>query len=144
MIRKIKGNVSAQVKYLSANNTKIENPKEIADTLAHSFAQKSSSENHSEKFQRNKAKEEKKRLNFNSNNLEFYNKLFSFKELKSALDKAHDSFPGQDKIYYRFLKHLPDTSLSVLFDIFNDIWQKGDLPSSWQKALVIPIPKIKE
>ena len=38
-------------------------------------------------------------------------------------------------------KTLTLTSLSVLLDIFNDIWQSGDFPSSWREALVIPIPK---
>ena len=91
----------------------------------------------SEKFQRNKAREEKKKLNFNSSNSEHYNKLFTFKELKSALNKAHDCSPGHDKVHYQ----VPLTSLSVLLDIFNDIQQSGDFPSSWQEALVIPIPK---
>ena len=67
--------------------------------------------------------------------------MFSFKEFQAALDKAHDSFPDQDKNYYQFLEHLPDTTLSISLDIFNDILQKGDLPFSWKEALVIPIPK---
>ena len=119
----------------------MEAPRDIADALAETFCKKSSSANYSEKFQRNKTREEKKKLNFNSSNSEHYNKLLTFKELKSALNKAHDSSPGQDKVHYQFLKHLPFTSLSVLLDIFNDIWQSGDFPLSWREALVIPIPK---
>ena len=88
-----------------------------------------------------KPEKKRKKLNFNSSNSEHYNKLLTFKELKSALNKAHDSSPGQDKVHYQFLKHLPFTSLSVLLDIFNDIWQSGDFPLSWREALVIPIPK---
>ena len=88
-----------------------------------------------------KSEKKKNQLNFNSSNSEHYNKPFTFKELKSTLNKAHDSSPGQDEVHYQFLKHLPFTSLSALFDIFNDIWQSGDFPLSWREALVIPIPK---
>ena len=141
MIRKINGKGQPPLSHLKVNNTPLETPRDIADALAETFCKKSSSANYSEKFQRNKTREEKKKLNFNSSNSEHYNKLFTFKELKSALNKAHDSSPGQDKIHYQFLKHLPSTSLSVLLDIFNDIWQSGVFPLSWWEALVIPIPK---
>ena len=141
MIRKINGKGHPPLNHLKVNNTSLESSQDIADTLAESFCKKSSSENYSEKFQRNKAREEKKKLNFNSSNSEYYNKLFIFKELRSALNKAHDSSPGHDKVHYQFLKYLPLTFLSVLLDIFNDIWQSGDFPSSWREALVIPTPK---
>ena len=141
MIRKINGKGQPPLNHLEVNNTSLESPKDIADALADTICKKSFSVNYSEKFQRNKALEEKKKLNFNSPNSEHYNKLFTFKELKSALNKAYDSCPGQDKVHYHFLKHLPFTSLSVLLDIFNDVWQSGDFPSSWREALDIPIPK---
>ena len=141
MIRKINSKCSSPINHLNVNNKELDTPRDIADALASTFAKKSSSENYSEQFQRNKAKEEKKKLSFKSNNTEHYNKLFTLKELKTALEKAHDSCPGSDKVHYQFLKHLPFTSISILLDIFNDVWQSGDFPSSWKEALVIPIPK---
>ena len=138
MIRKINSKCSSPINHLNVNNEELDTPRDIADALASTFAKKSSSENYSEQFQRNKAKEEKKKLSFKSNN---YNKLFTLKELKTALEKAHDSCPGSDKVHYQFLKHLPFTSISILLNIFNDVWQSGDFPSSWKEALVIPIPK---
>ena len=39
------------------------------------------------------------------------------------------------------MKHLPDTSLSVLLKTFNDIWETGNVPKSWKEATIIPIPK---
>ena len=141
MIRKINSKCSSPINHLNVNNEELDSPRDIADALASTFAKKSSSENYSEQFQRNKAKEEKKKLSFKSNNTEHYNKLFTLKELKTALEKAHDSCPGSDKVHYQFLKHLPFTSISILLDIFNDVWQSGDFPSSWKEALVIPIPK---
>ena len=141
MIRKINSKCSSPINHLNVNNKELDTPRDITDALASTFAKKSSSENYSEQFQRNKAKEEKKKLSFKSNNTEHYNKLFTLKELKTALKKAHDSCPGSDKVHYQFLKHLPFTSISILLDIFNDVWQSGDFPSSWKEALVIPIPK---
>ena len=39
------------------------------------------------------------------------------------------------------MKHLPDTSLSVLLKTFNDIWETGNVPKSWKEATIILIPK---
>jgi Reverse transcriptase (RNA-dependent DNA polymerase) len=39
------------------------------------------------------------------------------------------------------LKHLPNTTLSSMLHIFNDIWQTGSFPSSWSEATIIPLPK---
>ena len=39
------------------------------------------------------------------------------------------------------LKHLPPKSLKTLLDIFNDIWETGKFPESWELATIIPIPK---
>ena len=54
------------------------------------------------KFQSNETREERKKFDFNSSNSEHYNKLFTFKELKSALNKAHDFSPGQHKLITSF------------------------------------------
>ena len=59
-------------------------------------------------------KKAKRNPKFSSDNSETYNQPFSLSELKDALSKAHDSSPGPDDIHYQFLKHVPDTSLSVL------------------------------
>ena len=141
MVRKIKGKSQPPISHLSVDNTKIDTQDKIADALADAFAKKSSSQNCSTNFQKNKTNEEKKRLNFSSKNQESYNKLFTLQELKTALHKTNDTSPGPDKVHYQFLKHLPDTTLSILLDIFNDIWQSGEFPTSWLEALVIPIPK---
>ena len=40
------------------------------------------------------------------------------------------------------MKHLPDSSLSVLLKkTFDDIWETGNVPKSWKEATIIPIPK---
>ena len=41
------------------------------------------------------------------------------------------------------MKHLPDSSLSILLKTFNDIWETGtcNVPKSWKDATIIPVPK---
>ncbi|KAL5007718.1 hypothetical protein ScPMuIL_016524, partial [Solemya velum] len=62
-------------------------------------------------------------------------------EVKDSLNRANDTAAGPDEIPYQFLKHLPDTALLSLLDIFNNIWQSGNFPPSWREATIIPIPK---
>ena len=81
------------------------------------------------------------KLNFKSQNNEIYNKEFNLDELVEAIQLSHDSATGPDEIHYQMLKHLPDTSLETLLNIFNYIWTTGIFPDDWQYATIIPIPK---
>ena len=99
------------------------------------------SANYSTAFQKFQNSKEKTKLNFKSNNKELYNKDFTVKELRKALNKCHDTAVGCDDIHYQFFKHLPFRSLDSLLRIFSQIWHTGILPDSWKKAIVIPVPK---
>ena len=112
---------------------------DIADVLADTFAEKSSSPNYSTSFQKFQNTKEKTKLNFKSNNDEHYNKDFTKKPFRKALKKSHDTAVGSDDIHYQ--KHLPLRSLDSFLRIFNHIWHSGILPDSWKEAIVIPIPK---
>ena len=48
---------------------------------------------------------------------------------------------GPDEIHYQMLKHLPDTSLETILNIFYYIWTTGKFPDDWQYATIIPISK---
>ena len=61
--------------------------------------------------------------------------------MQDALRQSRDTTVGTDEIHYQMLKHLPNTCLSLLLHIFNDIWQTGSSPSSWSEAIIIPPPK---
>ena len=142
MIRKINGkHCSLNVRHLNVGDDVVTSKADIADVLADTFAEKSSSLNYSTSFQKFKDTKEKTKLNFKSNNNEQYNKDFTIKELKKALKKCHDTAVGCDDIHYQFLKHLPFRSLDSLLRIFNQIWHTNILPDSWKEAIVIPIPK---
>jgi len=48
------------------------------------------------------------------------------RELLDSLKKAHDTAVGPDDINYQILKKMPENSLEVLLDIYNEIWNGGD------------------
>ena len=62
-------------------------------------------------------------------------------ELLTSLNKAKDTTVGPDDIHYQLLKHIPESCLLVLQDIFNNIWLTGNGPPFWHDAIVVPIPK---
>ena len=66
---------------------------------------------------------------------------FNITELIDTIKKSCDTATGPDGIHYQLLNHLPRDSLMVVLDIFNEIWQTGDIPDCWKEATVIPIPK---
>ena len=103
----------------------------------------SSSDNCIPQFILIKHRHEKQKLKFWSEiyNNEEYNQLFTMEELRRSLNRSCNTAVGPDKMHYQFLKHLSESSLRVLLRAFNKIWQTGQIPSSWQEATVIPIPK---
>ena len=146
MVRKISGkSKSASYHHLNYNfnnaNETASTKQDIADTLASQFCSNSSTSHYSEEFQKYKKEQEKTKLNFKSSNNEEYNTPFNLDELKDAISKAHDTATGPDEVHYQMLKHLPPKSLHALLDIFNDMWETGKFPESWELATIIPIPK---
>ena len=146
MVRKIPGkSKSATYNHLNYNcnnaNETASTKQDKADTLASQFCSNSSTSHYSEEFQKYKKEQEKTKLNFMSSNNEEYNSPFNLDELKDAISKANDTATGPDEVHYQMLKHLPQKSLKALSDIFNDMWETGKFPESWELATIIPIPK---
>ena len=89
MIRRISGRpTTTPTNHLLVNSTSIEQPTEIADTLASTFAHNSSPDHYTQKFQRFKTCQERHQIKFTSDNLEPYNLPFSMTELHTAVHKA--------------------------------------------------------
>ena len=142
MLRRISGKRKDKtIKYLVTDSDTITNKTDIAETLATSFAAKSSPDHYQEKFRKIRDKEKENTLDFESDNDEKYNVNFSKRELIKSIAQATDSATGPDEIHYQFLKHLPDVSLDLLLLLLNDLWQSQDFPDGWREATVIPIPK---
>ena len=141
-IKKIKGkHTNKRFHHLKVNNTTITDTTDISNTIANSMSKNSSTKHVSAQFINVKNREERKRVNFTSDNTEIYNNIFSIDELKHSLSKSHDTAVGPDEIHYQILKHLPENSLKCLLAIFNKIWKSGNFPKSWKEATIIPIPK---
>ena len=141
-IRKIKGKGgTSSISHLRVGNNLITDKVAVSNLIAETISENSSAKNYCAQFQKIKATEESKPCNFQSNNSEDYNVLFSLQELKLALQKSTDSATGLDGIHYQFLTHLPEESLRLLLSIFNHIWTSGHFPESWRRAEIIPIPK---
>ena len=106
MVRRITGKGQWQgINQLEINDNKITNINKIVNTLAKTISKQSSSGNYTKIFQEQKARIERKLLNFNPYNRELYNKPFSLREWEDSLHKAHDT--GPDNIHCQILKHLP-------------------------------------
>jgi hypothetical protein len=113
----------------------------MANTLASTISFNSSHDHDSKSFEKSRVQQEKRPLNFHSDNSEYYNELFSLSVLQDALRQCHDTAVGPDEIRNQMHKHLPDTAPSSLLHILNDIWQTGNFTSSWSEATFIPLPK---
>ena len=142
MVRKIKGKGGSPfVKHIEKNGKRITQPRDIANTIGEAISFNSSSAHFSSKFQPIKNRQERHPLIFQSDNTEPYNQPFSMDELRTALDKAHDTAPGPDEIHYQILKHLPEASLQCLLKVFKSVWETGEFPPSWREATITPIAK---
>ena len=142
MIRKISGkNVTSPIKYLQGEDGPIRDLNEITNKIGATIQENSSSNNYSKEFQNYKNKTETKLIEFGEDTEEYYNKPISLNEIEEAIKIAKDSAAGPDNIHYQLLKHLPNSAIITLLHIFNDIFSKGNFPSSWREANIIPIPK---
>ena len=59
-------------------------------------------------------------------------------ELKTAIEKSHNSAVGPDEVHYSFLKQI---SLELLLKTYNNIWTGKQFPKSWKQATIILVPK---
>ena len=142
VMRKIKGKHSKDtIKCLKKHGNIITDKKEVANILAATISENSSSDHYCDSFREIKAKEEQKDISFDSNNSEVYNLSFNLLELKDALLKSNDSASGPDDIHYQLLTHLHENALKIVLMVFNHIWSNQTFPDSWKKAIIIPIPK---
>ena len=142
IVNKLKGKNTDTIQHVrKLDGTTAETPTDIANTIATSLSQNSSKNNYNHTFQNIKANSEKQHLNFHSDNTETYNTDFSLDELQSCISDLSNTAPGPDGIHNHIIKQLPKDTLTLLLNIYNDMWQSHTFPDSWRLATVIPIPK---
>ncbi|KAL5013386.1 hypothetical protein ScPMuIL_007656 [Solemya velum] len=99
-------------------------PQQKANAFAEHFHGVSSDANYSADFLKHKADFESAHSDIfssSSDSPEVYNEPFTFAELKTAINSSSESSPGADRVHYTLLKHLPDSSLLVLLELYNTV-----------------------
>ena len=120
----------------------IDDPVDIANTVASHFSEVSSSANYDPRFLDHKRDAELQPLDFAIEDVNSsYNSEFTMDELLLALKSCKGSSPGPSNITYGMIQHLNQSSLIKLLALYNEIWTSGTFPNSWHFAHVIPIPK---
>ena len=67
---------------------------------------------------------------------------FSRTELDAALGRlAGRKAPGLDGITNEMLVHLSDLAREKLLELINMTWTRGELPTAWKRAVIVPIHK---
>ena len=144
MVKKLTGkNIPKHMHHLKdAQGNLITNPEDIAKKLAETFRDKSSSNNYSDDFKNIKDREEETPIDFSTNRSFKYNKHFKLRDLKRSIRKSKDSAAGPDEISNQILKNLPDETLKIILDTFNNsYWATHQFPPGWRHANTIPVPK---
>ena len=63
-------------------------------------------------------------------------------EIRSALgDMKSGKAPGIDSITADLLRVDTDSTVQVLHELFNKIWEEGSVPEDWLRGLIIKLPK---
>ena len=53
-----------------------------------------------------------------------YNKNFTLKELKNAINSCKNTSPGEDEILYEMIKKMPEMQLNKLVAYYNYLWSE--------------------
>ncbi|KAF2357068.1 Reverse transcriptase domain [Trinorchestia longiramus] len=69
------------------------------------------------------------------------NDPFNIQELNRGLTSMRSTATGHDDIHNEHLKHIPDNYKTWLLQLDNKSLQSGMLPTVWQPAIIIPLPK---
>ena len=54
------------------------------------------------------------------------------RELKTAIEKSHNSAVGTDEFHHSFLKQIPQKSLELLLKTYDNIWTGKQFTKSWK------------
>ena len=118
--------------------------KEKADLLANQFEFVSSDDNLDNDFKKKKTEhiENNKHLFLKKiNDHKDINKPLKIKEVEKTLRLKKDSSPGLDGITYKMFKKAPKEAKKAITDLFNVIWETGEIPQEFKHGIVVPIRK---
>ena len=113
---------------------------EKANVLADHYEYVSSDKNIDPEYLKSKDKKLNERLSRHKGILDKkdYNTPITLTELEETLRQKAETAPGEDGITYAMLLHLPKEGKIFLLKIFNMIWDKGKIPSSFKEGIIMP------
>lgn len=80
-------------------------------------------------------------LDFTSLNIESYNASLTLRELQQTIQTMKIGVIGEDKVHLQMLISMPENTLLLVLNLFNDLWQAGLFPTCWKTAIIIPLLK---
>ena len=140
-IKKIEGKDRPHLPCLVHGGRTVSDPQGVATELAEMFADISSGQHYTRRFENLKRQREAMELDFTSENAETYNDNITRREVNAALKKSGNSAPGPDGVYYEMLRNLHPSAMRVLLALFNKIWCHQQYPRVWRMATVLAFPK---
>ena len=149
MIKRMKGVCNNHtIDSLKVGNEIFVTSEEKAEALAKQYANVSSDKNFTDKFQKRKRDYESSNTMVPisippSAEAAVLNSSFTLSELNAAIHSGKkNKSPGHDGIPYEFFQNMPGSARDMLLTFYNSIWDRGVVPSSWKKAIVVPILKV--
>lgn len=79
-------------------------------------------------------------LNYNKTG-ENLKEKFKLTELQEVIRKMKNRSPGPDNISTKMIKQLSEDNLKKLLDLYNNLWEKGEVPDEFKRTTVVPIRK---
>ncbi len=72
---------------------------------------------------------------------EKFNSSFCYTELLAALRKSKTTSPGADSFHLSLILKAPARLKIYTLQLFNHLWTTGSFPTSWRKAIILPLLK---
>ena len=116
---KIQGQSERKINFLRDGDHTLSTVPEIANLSAKTFSNTSSPNKYQQNFLILKNTVEAIPLNFISNGMEIYNKIFAINSLRTALSRSRNTSPDPDGIFYQMIKQLPDNMKEYILKVMN-------------------------
>lgn len=141
-IKRIAGQSAAPpTPVLRVGGDDVTHPVDVANGIGQALAKRCRIGDDDPVFARHKARAERQPVNFSTSDDLSYNQPFSMRELTSAIDQLRNVSEGPDRIHNGMLKQLPLCAMKALLASFNLLWARGDFPTTWREAIIVPVLK---